>query len=244
MTIAVRQEWPSAWTAASATTVASGNASSSCLAGSTIGVWVVWSGAQASLPSGVVDSASQTYTYTSITGYNNNTGLNVALYKLENNTSATQLAITATWAAAKTFRGIWPFEISGSATTAYQTAASNSQDSPGATTGALTSGNVTPTSQPCLLHGFALNSSGNAVNVVAGSLSAGTTGLLLSGNSFASGASGSQRLTSTSAIPATFTNTTDGGSHSFLTSASVWTELSSNIAVLTANSLRRRRLSA
>lgn len=224
MTATVRQEWPSAWSAASSTTVASGAASSSCLIGSTITAWVLWSNNASTLPASVIDSASQTYTYSGTTVFNNNTGLNWALYYFKNNASATQLSITATWGAAQTFLGIWPGEITGVSTSApYQTSGGNSQDNPGTGTGLITSTNVTPTSAPALLYAISIDSHGGASSVVAGSLSAGTTGLLLTGNTAPSGTSGTQQLAATTPIAGTFTNATDGSGASFLTLASVWT---------------------
>lgn len=226
MTISVRQEWPSGQTAASATTVASGAATSTCLVGSTIAALVLWNSGTSTLPTSVVDSASQTYTYSGVNVFDNNTSLNFALYYFQNNASATALTITATWATAKTFRGIWPVEFTGASATAFQTAIGNAQDGQGGTTGAITSTNITPTSQPCLLHAVSFDATGGASSTVAGGLSAGTTGLLLTGNTAPGGSSGSQRLTSTSAIAATFTNATDTGA-SFLTLASTWTEAAS-----------------
>jgi hypothetical protein len=235
MTISVRQEWPSAWTAASGTAVASGNAGSACLLGSAIGALVIWDGGAGSTPpSSVVDSASQAYTASGAVVTDTNTGLNLALYRFMNNASATALAATATWASATTFRGIWPFEIAQVTSTGYQLTAGQSQDSPGTGTGAISSGPTgTLSAQPCLLHVLFFDATANALSVVAGGLTAGTTGLLLSGNSFASGVSGNLRLTATTSVSATATNTTDGAGASFLTLASVWTELgSTNSAVI------------
>lgn len=229
MTISVRQEWPSAQIAASATTVASGNAGSACLVGSAIGAIVLWDGgAGSAAPSSVVDSASQSYTASGSVVSDNNTGLNLGLYRFMNNASATALALTATWASATTFRGIWPFEIAGVTAAGFQLTAGQSQDSPGGGTTAITSGPTgTLSAQPALIHALFFDATANALSIVSGGLNAGTTGLLLSGNSFASGVSGNLRLTSTSSVSATAGNSTDGPGSSFLTLASVWTELSS-----------------
>lgn len=223
MTASVRQEWPSAWIAASSTTVASGAATSACLVGSSILAWVVWANNGSTLPTSVVDSASQSYTYSGLTIFDNNTGLNLALYYLQNNASATALTLTATWAAAQTFTGIWPAEITGVTATAFQAKSGNPQDSPGTGTGAITSTNATPTAQPCLVHALSFDAAGNAASTVAGTLGAGTTGLKLSTSTAASGTSGSVRLTSLTAYASTFTNGTDGTA-SFLTGQSIWTE--------------------
>lgn len=231
MTASIRQEWPGTWSATSATTTSSGAATSSCLVGSTIAVWVVWSNGAGTQPTSVVDSASQTYTYSGTTVFNNNTSLNVALYYLKNNASATQLNVTATWASAQTYLGIWPAEIQGVTANPFQGAGGQSQDSPGSSVGAISSGNVTPTSQPALLYAICMDSRGGAVSTVAGSLNTGVAGWLLSGNTASSGLSANLRLTSTSAIASTFTNATDATA-SFLTVSSVWTEAATNNAVI------------
>ena len=228
MTIARRQDWPSAWVAAGVaanTPFSSPAATSSCLLGSGLGAWIIWSDNSSTLPTTVKDSANQAWTYSGKTTFDNNTGLNWALYTFSNNASATTLIVSATWASlAQTFTGIWPFEISGCTTTPFQTGSANSQDAPGTGVGIITSTNATPTSQPCLVHAVSMDSQGNASSVVAGSLVAGTTGLLLSGNTAPSGTSGAVRLTSTAAFASTFTNATDGGAASFLTGQSIWTE--------------------
>lgn len=230
MTIALRQEWPTAWTAATATTVVSGTPGSACLVGSGIGCWVLFDGgAGSTLPSSVVDSASQSYTYTGTVVTDNNSGLNWALYRLNNNASATSLILTATWAAAIGYRGLWPFEISG--TSGYQTSTGNDQSPPagGGGVGAITSGATGTLIQPCLAHVVSVDSQANGLSTVVSPLvtGVGSPGLLLSGNSFSSGVSGSVRLTSTSPFTGALTNATDGPTASFLTGVSVWTEQAS-----------------
>lgn len=234
MTASVRQEAPSAWTAASATTVVSPAFSSACQVGNLIEVYVLWNGT--TRPSSVVDSASQSYTYSGTSAYDNNSGLTIALYTFPNNQSATALTVTATWASAVAYRGIWPKELAGVTASPYQTSVGQNQatGSPGTGTGAITSGNVTPTSQPSLLSSLTFDDGGNAASVVAGSLTLGTTGLLLSGNTDASGTSASEILTSTSATAATYTNTTDGATRSFLTFAAVYTQATVTGAALAA----------
>jgi hypothetical protein len=226
VTASVRQEAPSLITAASATSVTSPAFSSPCLVGSLIEVYVYWN-TNSTLPSSVVDSASQNYTYSGTVVTDSNDGTNLALYTFANNQSATALTVTATWAGAKAFRGIWPKELTGVTTAPYQTSTGQDQAAPGAGTGAISSGNVTPTAQPCLLSAMSYDDGGNASSVVAGGLSFGTNGFLISGDTAAGGTSGSQRLTSTSAIAATFTNSTDGGARRFMTIAAVYTEAAS-----------------
>ena len=234
MSASVRQEAPSAWTAASATTVVSPAFSSACQVGNLIEVYVLWNGTTP--PSSVVDSASQSYTYSGTSAYDNNSGLTIALYVLPDSQSATALTVTATWASAVAYRGIWLKELAGVTASPLQTSTGQNQatGSPGTGTGAITSGNVTPTSQPSLLSSLTFDDGGNAASVVAGSLTLGTTGLLLSGNTAASGTSASEILTSTSATAATYTNTTDGATRSFLTFAAVYTQATVTGAALAA----------
>ena|ERR1700684_512393 len=225
MTIALRQEAPGPLTAAAVTTVTTPAFGSNCLIGSAIAVWLQWGGS--TLPTSVVDSASQAYTFSGVSAFDTNDGVTLALYYKLNNASATALTVTATWATGQPFQGIWAAEISGATASPYQTGAGQDQVAPGTGTGVISSGNVTPTSQPCLLYAVSNDDGGNASSVVAGGLTQGTTGFQLSGSTAPGGTSAYQRLTSTSAIAATFTNTTDGGTRRFLTLASVWTEASS-----------------
>jgi hypothetical protein len=193
--------------------------------GSGIGAWVIWANGSSTLPTSVTDSSSQTYSYSGINIYNNNTSLNLALYTLNSNAHASALVITATWASAQTYLGVWAFEVQG--TSGYQTGIGNSQDAPGAGASAITSTATSPLSQPNLQHAICVDAAGNALSTPSGGLTPGTNGLLLSGNSAASGVSGYQRLTNTGSIAATFGNATDAAA-SFLTGQSFWTETSSS----------------
>ena len=226
----VRQEAATAFVATAATTVTTPALGSAALVGDMEEAWAICSCTTA--PSSVVDSASQTYTLrTSIN--DNNTGITIYLYTHANNSSATALTVTITWASAQTYNGAWLRDITGVTSSAYQTSGGQDQGPPGASpgtgVGAISSGNVTPTSQPCLLSVISWDSGGNASSVVAGSLVTGTTGWLLSGATAATTTSASMRLTSTSAVAATFTNTTDGGSRNFITIAAIYTEASTSV---------------
>jgi hypothetical protein len=222
----VRQEAHTAWTAASATTVTTPALGSAALVGDTMEAWVICSCTTA--PTSVVDSASQAYTLrTSVN--NNDSGATIYLYTYVNNASATALTVTATWGTGRTYNGVWLKDITGVTASSYQTAGGNSQTGPGTGTGAITSGNVTPSAQPCLLSTLSWDSGGNASSTVAGSLVSGTTGWLLSGATAATTTSASLRLTSTSAIAATFSNATDGGTRDFITIAAIYTEASTSV---------------
>lgn len=225
MTAAVRQEATQNWSSASVTSVTSTAFASACQVGSLIEAWIIWNTATTQ-PSSVVDSAGQSYTFRSSV-FDNNDGITVALYTFANNQSATALTVTATWASAKAYCAAWTKEITGVTTSPFQTAAGQDQASPGTGTGVISSGNVTPTSQPCLLSALSWDDGGGATSVVAGSLTSGISGWLLTGGGGAATTiSASQHLTSTAPIAATFTNTTDGGTRRFITIAAVYTEAS------------------
>jgi hypothetical protein len=226
MTASVRQEAPSGITAASGTTVATPAFGGTCLVGSTLEVYVFWNGgAGSAAPSSVIDSAGQHYTYGGTTVSDSNDGTNLAVYYFPNNASATALVVTATWTSATTFRGAWAKEITGVTASPFQVIpVGQDQVSPGTGVGAISSGNITPSAQPCLLSALSYDDGGNAASVVAGSLVTGTTGFLITGNAAAGGTSASQRLTSTSPVAATFTNATDGGTRRFMTIVATYTE--------------------
>ena len=234
MTITVRQESPQANIgSASTTTLVSNALSSAALVGSGIEVAFLWN-ANSTLPTSVIDSAGQHYTYGGLTITDNNDGVWMAIYYLNSNTSATALSVTATFAAAQTFYGPPHIkEISGTSGWQGVTPVGADQLAPGTGVGAISTGNITPTAQPCLASSYSYDDNGNgASSVVAGSLVAGTTDWV--GGSSNELTTASQRLTSTSAFASTFTNTTDGGTRRFLSIQSLWTESSSSGAALAA----------
>jgi hypothetical protein len=127
MSASVRQEIAGSITLASATTVA-GTFASACLVGSTIEVWVT--SGSATQPSGVADSASQTYT-SQATGQDGSNPTQLNVYTFQNNASNTALTVTATWAATEPIRAIWLREITGVGSAPFQAAVITDLVSPG-----------------------------------------------------------------------------------------------------------------
>ncbi len=131
------------------------------------------------------------------------------------------LTITVTYAnSANSNRQIGVMEFSGCS--AFQVAHDQQQIGPGSGTDAVTSGNATPTSQPAMVAGFTWDVTGITVEPSVG------TGFTLGGRigvgsgSLKTLAFEYQRITSTSAIAAKFTNS--GGDTFFITHMAVFTE--------------------
>jgi hypothetical protein len=110
---------------------------------------------------------------------------------------------------------VWAIEISGATSASYSTQAAQQQASPGTSADAVSSGNATPTAQPALLLAIATDDStfASAPNAGTGFTSVGAGWDFGSGNTTRLE---SKRLTSTSAVPATFTATNGGGDHAVL----------------------------
>jgi hypothetical protein len=224
----VRQESASAVTSTAVTTVTTPAFGSNCLTGSLIEVWVIWAG---STNPTVADSASHSYTFKNSI-FDSNDGSTLAVFILPNNSSTTALTVTATWSVAVGYQGIWAKEITGVTISPYQTSAGQDQcpsgcgSTAGTGAGAISSGNVTPTSQPALISALS-NDDGGGASSTANNGTQGITGWTLAGSGDAAAAtSSSLRVTSTSAVAMTFTNATDGGTRHFLTMAQVYTEAS------------------
>ena len=154
---------PAAATAFSGTTIALAYGSN-VTAGSLLTCWVYANHGV----SGVADSRSQTFTSAvSVT--------DGATYTLANyyflNTTAGADTVTVTFAGAITYASLQCAEYSGVATSAaLDQATSNSQTDPGTATDAITSGNVTTTTNGQLILGWT-----SALVVGAGTVSAGTS---------------------------------------------------------------------
>lgn len=190
-----------------------------CTVGSTIECYLTW--ATLVFPTSVVDSASQSYTLA--TSLNDGGGQTIALYVFQNNQSTAKLTVTATWAAGTNFKGAWVKEIGGVTASSLQTQSGHLNTAPGTGAGAISTGSITPTSQPCLLSAVCYEADTNVPATP--SANSGTQGTTAWEQSAAPplGVSSSQRLTSTSATSATFT-TTDGTGSDFITIGAIYTE--------------------
>lgn len=215
-TAAVFEEVASSIDTSLNTSASSGSFASACPTGATVEAYVLAVGN--ATPSSVADSADQAYTLrTSI--YDSNSNLTFALYTLANNQSATTLSVTATWAASTYNNGVWAKCLTGVTAAAYQTSIANYQINPGTAANAITSTALTPSEQPALLSAVSASGGGNALTAGSG-FTAGTIGFSVQA------LSESVLLMSTSAIPATYTDATDGDSRDYLTIAAVYTSAS------------------
>lgn len=141
-------------------------------------------------------------------------GMYYNLFECKNVTVAGSTQITVNLSSSVTQRGIAGMEVSGLHTSdAVQDSNYNFLTAPGTGTDAITSGTITPTSQPALVFAFAQDS-GNSDPITAGT---GFTFYACPNCSVINGSSqtyvGEKRVTSTSATAAT--GTTAFGSHSF-----------------------------
>src|SRR4029077_958935 len=135
-------------------------------------------------------------------------------------------SVTATFGANVTFPCIEAREYSGLDKNApFETGvfAGQEQTNPGTGNDAVSSGNMTPTTQPCLLIGTSLEQS-NALSLAAGTgfTSRGGIWNLATANNFA--LAEDQRLTSLAAVAATFTSASHGGADKFFTCGAVFKE--------------------
>jgi hypothetical protein len=182
--------------------------SSTTSAGDGVGVWVKW-GASTGTVSSVSDG---TNTYTAVANTlcrNTDNGHSEQLFYCPNLPAGTR-TITATFSVTQTNRDIAYARFTGADTAAAaQTGAANFQVSPGPGTGtdAVTSGNMTPTSQPGAVWGVSVN------HIAASTINAGTGYTSLGTLTAYNGLQGDnslnewKRITSTSAVAATFTAT-------------------------------------
>ena len=198
------------------TTYTSNGFASAATVGSAIEVWIITSGTTS--PTSVVDSAGQTYvlqqTTTYFSGFNR-----FSVYVKTSNASATTLAITVTWPSNVTYAAIWQREIKG--VSGIQGSAINTQTTPGTSADAITSGTITPSSQPAFLSAVTVNTEqGTPAPPEAGTgFTSGTIGFFNAGTR-----SEAKSVTSLSAVAGTFTDATGGGSaNQYATGAVLYT---------------------
>lgn len=132
-------------------------------------------------------------------------GQKTGMFYMPNSVSG-NVALTVTWSAGEFTKGIWLGEIRGAVKDSSVLAGHNSQlqNTPGTSTDGLTSNTATPSGQPALVFGFSFHEVGGAPSAGTGF----STGIVAwnSGQFSGLGArSESKRITSTSAVAATFT---------------------------------------
>lgn len=177
----------------------------------------------ADLPSTVIDSAAQTYTFRKAV-YDATDSTVMAAYTLASNTSATKLTCTLTWGASHNFAFAWMREI-GTVVGSSVQVQGQFQNNPGTGANAISSGTITPSAQPAFMSAISYNSSGNdTVSITAGT--GFTTGFCaIFPASACIGVTESQRFTSLSAVAGTFTDATDGAANPYLTIALLYSEV-------------------
>lgn len=221
-TASVLQEAVSSFTGGSGTTVTATFASAATV-GSTIEVDVTSGN---TTPPTVADSAGQNYTYACEASDGSDSQYAYSFY-FQNNASATALTVTATWAAATSFRAMIIKEIGGVGSAPVQGSTGapvcNYQVNPRTASDAITAGTQTPTAQPALVSGFDINF--GATNTIADGtgFTAGTSNAW-SGSAPFFGTTESKRITSTSPVAATFTDATNGAANRYLTLSMIYTE--------------------
>ena len=220
----VRQEIAGNFTTASSTTVANTFASA-CLSGSTIEAWVT-SGTNGTQPSGVADSASQTYTSKA-----QSTGTSdpqcLTLYIFQNNASATALTVTATWSSSEPNRGIWLREITDVGTAPFLAGVAVVDASPGLGADIIRTTQVQGTA-PFFCSGIAHANS--AIDTATGTgFTIGAQGWQQNGSGNALAITEGRIFASSGAIVASFGNNVAGGAGNFLVGAALYTLLCPNI---------------
>lgn len=166
----------------------------------------------------LIDSVGQTWTLRE-TLQNTADGQYAWLYTIVNE-SLTQLTVTASWGASVNNAGIWLREISR--TYLFQAATGAYQDGPGTAVNAISSGSLTPSSQPALLSALCISSSsaiaiGSPFQPNAIGMGGAFTGVSESGYTFL-----------TTAIASTFTDATNGASGRYMTFYTLYTVNSTN----------------
>lgn len=206
----VVQEQPMSYAAGPATTIATPAFLANCGVGNTVEASFSW-GSNA-VPTQVEDSAGQVYAAAKVL-YDSVHQQSLGVYVFQGNASATELVVTATFAAAQSFIGAGAKEITNVGTLMSGTGApvGQIQVGPGASNDAVSTGNLIPTAQPCLLSGTVLETHDPKTDAI----TAGTNFLLgtqgFQADTTPNSATESQRLTSLSPIAATFDDPLDGG---------------------------------
>lgn len=232
MTIALRQQATPNGSGSSSATLVSNALSSAAQVGSIIEVWIAC--ATGVSISSVIDSAGQNYTQACLQNDTTDTTL-LAGYYFANNNSATPLTVTVTFSAATTFRAILVREISGGINQAPLVASAPARIvTPGAGANAisvaLSSGSVTT--------GLISGVVGATVGSSAAVAGTGFTQAAGFSTNLAGSITETKRFTTAGANNLTFTDSSDGGTSTYLAAGMLWQESSSAPTVtLNANAI-------
>ena len=204
-------------TGATLTTFTTPALSTAATSGSSIEVWIITSGT--STPTSVVDSASQTYSLQESKTYFGASN-RFSCYVRISNASATALTFTVNWPATVTYPSVWVREIGNTA--GLQGSSSNTQTAPGTGANAISTGTITPSSQPAFLSAVVVNTAAGLYSVP----SAGT-GFTSGIVGFFNEASRSESIAVSSLTPVagTFTDSVGGGTagNEYASGAVLWT---------------------
>lgn len=150
------------------------------------------------------------------TGHASSSGMYFRPFECKSVTVGGATAITVNWSGAVTQRGLAGLEVSGlDSSAAIQTNAQQTQVNPGTGTDAITSGSITPTSQPAMVFGFTQDQ-GNSDPISVGT---GFTQYACPNCSIVNGSSKTvvqqKRVTATTATASTATSTF-GATHTYV----------------------------
>jgi len=157
--------------------------------------------------SGVADSLSNTYTLRQ-TAVDSSGNRKLSAFTAPNSAGGA-CTVTMTLGSTQVIRPLYLIEVGGATASSYDTGTHNDQTSPGTGANAVTSGNATNTNQPALI----VAASMALFNTNAPAAGSGFTGQTAAwGNASGSGSGlmvESQRITTTTAVAATFTAATN-----------------------------------
>lgn len=160
-----------------------------------------------------IADGTNTYTKVGSTLTDGSNGQNLALFVVKSAASGS-FTITVTFASSVTYRGIMYARYTGLDASQTPTLSGTVNTNVGTGTDAVTSGNVTPGGQPAMIFAFGVEVSGGGSAMTAGT---GFTdrGAMANWNSYIGFSRfEDKRVTSTSAVPGTFT--VSNGTHSYL----------------------------
>lgn len=154
------------------------------------------------------DSAGNTYTYVG-TANDSTNGQSIAAFVCKNVTTGGTGSITYTFglASGASYRGLAVWRYTGLSTSAVPGSASQSQHNVATAANSISSGNVSVSAQPAMVFAFTLECSGSGSTPTAGTGNGFTSrGAMTNWDTYISKTmSEDKRVTSTSAVPGTFT---------------------------------------
>lgn len=158
-------------------------------------------------PTGVTDTNSNAWSSVGAANIGSITGMCYQAWEAKKITTAGASHITVTFASSPTKAGMAGLGATGLSNTSSAQSANQAQTNPGTGAGAVTSGTITPASQPAFMMGLAQSTSGNFSTGM--TPTAGTSHTLtnfITANTHAAAGLSDQRLTTLTTTAATFTD--------------------------------------